>query len=289
MDQLKGVKGWLDSINIVYYEGTPNLSWNQDVAGFHKDWLVFLAKMDSVGEFKPTESEAPPVSNTTLIIDEIGTITTQPATPTLPDNIKPPSGSTFSFLLYASGKRTYTCTSNLGQGSWTLVGIETYFINLKNTGQSFDPGYQVVYHYSEDTPVSGKNLTWSAITKSDQSFVFGKSIAQSNDTADPDRNLPWELVQSTFNQEGGKLSNITYIVSGTNTIVGYTADYWFYSGGLPKTDDPKTPASTADPTATTTATTTDKPNASNMQITYNNYLIIFNFLMLFVVTTLIIM
>ncbi|CAJ0886914.1 989_t:CDS:2 [Entrophospora sp. SA101] len=57
MDQLKGVKGWLDSINIVYYEGTPNLSWNQDVAGFHKDWLVFLAKMDSVGEFKPTESE----------------------------------------------------------------------------------------------------------------------------------------------------------------------------------------------------------------------------------------
>ncbi|CAJ0754875.1 21715_t:CDS:2 [Entrophospora sp. SA101] len=211
MDQLKGVKGWLDSINIVYYEGTPNLSWNQDVAGFHKDWLVFLAKMDSVGEFKPTESEAPPVSNTTLIIDEIGTITTQPATPTLPDNIKPPSGSTFSFLLYASGKRTYTCTSNLGQGSWTLA-------------------------------VSGKNLTWSAITKSDQSFVFGKSIAQSNDTADPDRNLPWELVQSTFNQEGGKLSNITYIVSGTNTIVGYTADYWFYSGGLPKTDDPKTPA-----------------------------------------------
>jgi len=245
--------------------------------------------------------KSPPVANTTLIIDEIGTITVQPATPTLPENIKPPNGATFSFLLYASGKRTYTCTSSLGQSSWTLVGIETYFINVKNTGQSFGPGYQVVYHYLEDTPVSGGNLTWSAITKSDQSYVVGKSIAQSEDAADPVRKLPWELVQSTSNQEGGKLSNITYIVrvntyagieppanqcgvqyvSGKTLDVAYTADYWFYSGGKPQD-----PTNTTNPTA---ATATGSKSAGNTQIIYNNYLITFNFLMLFVITTLVIM
>jgi len=244
--------------------------------------------------------KAPPNGNGTLEIDEIGTITSQPASPILPDNLKPPSNATFSFLLYASGKRTYICHSSSGLRYWDLVGIETYFIN-DVVKLYFVPAYQVVYHYLEDTPVSGGNLTWSAITKSDQSYVVGKSIAQSEDAADPVRKLPWELVQSTSNQEGGKLSNITYIVrvntyagieppanqcgvqyvSGKTLDVSYTADYWFYSGGKPQD-----PTNTTNPTA---ATATGSKSAGNTQIIYNNYLITFNFLMLFVITTLVIM
>ncbi|CAJ0767576.1 6378_t:CDS:10, partial [Entrophospora sp. SA101] len=76
MSQLEGVKSWLDSIGIVYYEGTLNLNWtqivrniNKDPAGFYTNGgLSFLdmdgkddddleVSSDSASEFKLTESE----------------------------------------------------------------------------------------------------------------------------------------------------------------------------------------------------------------------------------------
>ncbi|CAJ0640789.1 14898_t:CDS:10 [Entrophospora sp. SA101] len=75
MSQLEGVKEWLDSIDILFYEGTLNLNWaqimrniNKDPAGFYNNggWS-FLdmdekdgdsdAPSDSASEFEPTESE----------------------------------------------------------------------------------------------------------------------------------------------------------------------------------------------------------------------------------------
>ncbi|CAJ0626882.1 13460_t:CDS:2 [Entrophospora sp. SA101] len=75
MNQLEDIKEWLYSMNILYYEGTPDLSWtqimrniNQDAIGFYKNggWS-FLdmdekdddseTQSDSVSEFEPTENE----------------------------------------------------------------------------------------------------------------------------------------------------------------------------------------------------------------------------------------
>nr|CAG8589919.1 176_t:CDS:2 [Entrophospora candida] len=76
MSQLEGVKSWLDSIGIVYYEGTLNLNWtqimrniNKDPAGFYtnggwsfldmdgKDDDDLEVSSDSASEFKLAESE----------------------------------------------------------------------------------------------------------------------------------------------------------------------------------------------------------------------------------------
>nr|CAG8645970.1 923_t:CDS:2 [Entrophospora candida] len=75
MNQLEDIKEWLYSMNILYYEGTPDLSWtqimrniNQDAIGFYKNGGGSFLDMDekdddsetqsdSVSEFESTENE----------------------------------------------------------------------------------------------------------------------------------------------------------------------------------------------------------------------------------------
>ncbi|RIA83211.1 hypothetical protein C1645_786881 [Glomus cerebriforme] len=206
----------------------------------------------------PTETPKAPVN---LIPTTIGTITTQPAT-AIPDTLAVPKGHNFAFLLYASGNQQYKCITN----QWLNSGADAMLINdVNDIQQHFDPAFEVAHHYISSTPIYGGNYTWDSLLPTDNSQVVTKFVDSVNSTQS--NAIPWEITAATFRKEGGRFSNTSYVlrvntnggisppqdqcgvqfIDGSTTQVQYTAEYWFYEGPLPGTEQPAQPAAPSSP------------------------------------------
>lgn len=222
---------------------------------YFKILIVSLLSLSLVEFASCQEAPKAPKAPTNLIVETIGTITKQPSV-TVPENLAVPTGHSFAFLLYARGDQLYQCVVSVpGQASssqWLNVNVDSYFINeLKD--QHFDPAFQVVHLYNINPAVNGGNYTWEALLKNDTTKLTAKSV---NTSSQGDANLPWELYAATQRDEGGRFSTISYVLRlNTNGGVAppknecgvqytdkstktttYEAEYWFYEGPLPGTE-----------------------------------------------------
>jgi len=140
----------------------------------------------------------------------------------IPDNLKPPAGSTPLLHLHAAGDQIYTCDGS----TWVFVAPNATLFD--------DSGRQVGSHFA--------GPTWEY---SDHSRVVGKAVANAN--PDPTA-IPWLLLQATGHQGNGTMQRVTAIQrlytkggkapstdcdaehKGRQARTHYTADYLFYTG-----------------------------------------------------------
>ncbi|CAG8624842.1 12153_t:CDS:2 [Acaulospora morrowiae] len=194
----------------------------------------------------------------------IGTVRQKPNSPDIPSNISVPSGSTFSFLLYGSGKNEWLCQS----GSWVLNNVTINLIN--NDNGHFDPSWEVASLFWQSTPINGGRATFKSLLDNDTSSIITKpdSSVASPDGTD---NINWER-QVVNSVPGGAFSNISYVLTistkrgispsastcgvqfqnNAKTSVDFTATYYFYAGSPPNT----TTAGPNSPTVKSDAVTT---------------------------------
>jgi uncharacterized protein DUF3455 len=140
----------------------------------------------------------------------------------VPDNLKPPAGSTLLLHLHAAGDQIYTCDGS----AWVFTRPNAMLFD--------DSGQQVGSHFA--------GPTWAY---ADHSRVIGKAVA--NATPDPTA-IPWLLLQATDHQGDGMMQRVTAIQrldtkggkapttdcdaehKGQEARSHYTADYLFYTG-----------------------------------------------------------
>jgi len=158
--------------------------------------------------------------------------------PPVPPALEPPAGATIKAHAHAEGAQIYTCTASGGTSAAGGAGATTYAWVLKAPdAKLYDAsGTQVGTHGA------GPSWTWR-----DGSVANGAKVAELNaPVADA---IAWLLLRVTSTTGTGILSDATYVqrlntaggkapatgcdatTAGTDTRSGYSADYYFYSGG----------------------------------------------------------
>jgi hypothetical protein len=162
--------------------------------------------------------------------------------PAFPPALAPPAGATVKLHAHAVGAQIYTCTASgapsTDGGAGADAGATTYAWVLKAPdAKLYDAsGTQVGTHGA------GPSWTWR-----DGSVANGAKVAEvPAPTADA---ISWLLLRVTSTTGAGMLSDATYVqrlntaggrapatgcdasTVGTDTAAGYSADYYFYSGG----------------------------------------------------------
>jgi hypothetical protein len=165
-------------------------------------------------------------------------LTPPPVAPAL----EPPAGATVKLHAHAVGAQVYTCAASGGPspdaGAGGAAGVTTYAWVLKAPDAKLydSSGTQVGTHGA------GPSWTWR-----DGSVANGTKVAELNaPVADA---ISWLLLRVTSTTGAGLLSDATYVqrlntaggkapasgcdatTAGTETRSGYSADYYFYSGG----------------------------------------------------------
>jgi hypothetical protein len=151
-------------------------------------------------------------------------------TPTVPANLRVPTGHVLYLVGHARGYQIYTCQADQSGYSWVLREPWAGLVD--------DTGSYIALHYA--------GPTWRA---PDGSAVVGARIASA---AAPSGNaIPWLLLQatSTSGLQGGAFTSTTFIQRintagglapasgcdqahvGATAAVFYTADYYFYRAG----------------------------------------------------------
>jgi hypothetical protein len=181
--------------------------------------------------------------------------------PAFPPALAPPAGATVKLHAHAVGAQIYTCTASGGTspdgGAVADAGATTYAWVLKAPEATLydSSGTQVGTHGA------GPSWTWR-----DGSIANGAKVAE---VAAPSADaISWLLLRVTSTTGTGLLSDVTYVqrldtaggrapatgcdasTVGTDTRAGYSADYYFYSGGGASTwlTAPEVPGDIAVPT-----------------------------------------
>ena len=181
--------------------------------------------------------------------------------PPFPPALAPPAGATVTLHAHAVGAQIYRCTAssaaNADGGAGVDAGATTYAWVLKAPDAKL--------YDSTDTQVgthgAGPSWTWR-----DGSVANGAKVAELNAPAADA--ISWLLLRVTSTSGAGVLSDATYVqrlntvggrapvtgcdatTVGTDTRSGYSADYYFYSGGGVSTwlRAPEVPSAIAVPT-----------------------------------------
>jgi hypothetical protein len=170
--------------------------------------------------------------------------------PSIPENLKVPSGNIAYLKAYAVGTQNYVCTQGAAGAVWKFLGPQaTLFLTfpwINGEGRQ-----QIATHFLSSNPADGgkSGPTWQHSL--DTSAVWGKVMANSTDPAyvAPGA-IPWLLLQVAGSQKGPMggsfLLQTTYIqrlntsggtapssgcdesAYGTFLLVPYTTDYFFY-------------------------------------------------------------
>lgn len=166
-----------------------------------------------------------------MMIAFLGSITAtaqSTSRPSVPDEIKAPSGEEIVLVAHASGSQIYTCTTATdGAYAWKLKAPEAELRDSRGA---------LIGHHSAGP-------TWK---HNDGSEVTGKMAAKS-DSPEKD-SIPWLLVTATAHSGNGILTRVTTIqrihtkggqppastdctaaTQGTEAKSPYTADYYFYA------------------------------------------------------------
>jgi hypothetical protein len=162
--------------------------------------------------------------------------------PSFPPALAPPAGATVKLHAHAVGAQIYTCTASgapsADGGADVDAGATTYaWVFKAPEAKLYDStGTQVGTHGA------GPSWTWR-----DGSVVVGAKVAELNAPAADA--ISWLLLRATSTSGAGVLSDVTYVqrlntaggrapatgcdatTVGTDTPSGYSADYYFYSGG----------------------------------------------------------
>jgi hypothetical protein len=156
----------------------------------------------------------------------------------VPSALAAPAGATVKVHDHAAGAQIYTCTASAADGS-ADAGATTYAWVLKAPDANLydSSGAQVGTH--------GAGPHWSS---SDGSVVNGMKVAQV-DSPQADA-IPWLLLRATSTTGTGIFSDVTYVqrldtaggtapatgcdwtTVGTDVRSAYTAEYYFYTGGV---------------------------------------------------------
>jgi hypothetical protein len=156
--------------------------------------------------------------------------------PTIPAALAVPAGATIKARTHAVGAQIYTCTASAGDAD---AGATTYAWVLKAPdAKLFDAdGVQVGTH--------GAGPNW---TSSDGSVAIGMKVAGVD--APAAGSIQWLLLRVSSTSGAGVFSDATFVQrlntaggvapatgcdatsAGTDTPVGYSADYYFYVGGV---------------------------------------------------------
>jgi hypothetical protein len=165
----------------------------------------------------------------------------------LPTAIQVPSGATLKLHDHAIGAQVYTCTPSStggaggsGAGGAGGSGATTYSWVLKQPDAVlYDSSFAMVGTH-------GLGPNWTSTV--DGSVVNGMKVAGVNSTATGA--IQWLLLQASSNTGTGAFSDVSYVqrlntaggvapatgcdatTSGTDTRIPYSADYYFFTGGL---------------------------------------------------------
>ncbi|HXJ19001.1 MAG TPA: DUF3455 domain-containing protein [Polyangia bacterium] len=168
----------------------------------------------------------------------------------LPPTLNVPAGATVKFHLHGIGDQIYTCTASsaggnggAGGGGAGGSGATTYSFVLKQ------PDAKLYDTTNTQVGTHGLGPNWTSTV--DGSVVNGAKVYQESSPAAGA--VPWLLLRATSSSGTGIFSDVTYVqrvnttggaapstgcdstTAGTDTRVGYTADYYFYAGGGPGT------------------------------------------------------
>jgi hypothetical protein len=156
--------------------------------------------------------------------------------PTAPAAIDPPAAAMLVARLHADGTQIYTCTASAADGGTDAAS--TYAWTLKAPQATLvDSGCTMA-----GTHFAGP--TWQS---TDGSSVVGARLASAASTTA--NSIPLLLLQATRTMGEGIFANVTFVqrldtksgnappdgcgaaTVGTETSVGYSANYYFYAGG----------------------------------------------------------
>lgn len=146
----------------------------------------------------------------------------------IPEQIKPPSGSNPLLTVYAKGDQIYQCSVNNGVYSWQVQAPDARLFDAQ--GNIVGNHYSgPIWEYKEGSRVVGRILNKIDIA--------------------PDSSISWLLVEVVAHNGNGLFADVSYInrvnthggvapISGCDSNhlggekrVGYTADYIFYTKG----------------------------------------------------------
>jgi hypothetical protein len=157
--------------------------------------------------------------------------------PTIPAALAVPVGATVKAHTHAVGSQIYTCTASAGDADAGATTTTYAFVLKAPDAKLFDAdGVQVGTH--------GAGPSW---TSNDGSVANGMKVAQVD--APAAGAIPWLLLRVSSTTGAGVFSDVTFVqrlntvagaapatgcdstTAGTDTPVGYSADYYFYVGG----------------------------------------------------------
>jgi hypothetical protein len=161
-------------------------------------------------------------------------------TVTVPAGIAVPSGAALKLKLHAIGAQVYTCTASGGADAGADGGATTYAWTLKQ------PDAKLYDDANVEAGTHGLGPNW---TSKDGSVVNGTKLAAADSPlADA---IQWLLLKAASHTGTGVFSDVTYVqrlnttkgkapaigcdaaALNAETRVGYTADYYFYTGDSP--------------------------------------------------------
>jgi hypothetical protein len=149
----------------------------------------------------------------------------------IPAAVAVPPGATLVERFHATGAQVYGCAAANGAYAWTLKRPDATLFDAANAE-------------------AGKHGAGPSWTAKDGSSVTGAKLAQA-DAPLPDA-VPWLLLKATSTAGHGRLGTVTFIQrlatkggkapatgcdaahAGAELRVGYSADYYFYTGGAAK-------------------------------------------------------
>ena len=165
---------------------------------------------------------------------------------TIPDMLAVPTGAAIKFRAHGRGTQNYTCvgTTTAAADAGTDASVTTY---------AWGPATPDAKLYDETNTQIGTHFagpTWKSSV--DGSDAVGSKVAS---VASPvATSIPWLLLKVVEHMGGGAFMDVTYVqrlntVNGvapatgcdettvsTTVAVNYTADYYFYTGGVTATD-----------------------------------------------------
>ena len=162
----------------------------------------------------------------------------------IPAALAAPTGATLKFRAHGSGSQVYTCTGTAAAADAGADAGTSYAWVLKAPDATLtdENGVQLGTHFA--------GPTWKS--SADASDAVGLKIAQTDaPLADA---IPWLLLKVTSHMGSGVFMDVTYVqrlnttkgkapatgcdatTAGMDTSVAYTADYYFYTGGVTPTD-----------------------------------------------------
>jgi hypothetical protein len=161
-----------------------------------------------------------------------------------PDILAVPTGATLKFRAHGRGSQVYTCTAaTAATDGGTDAGATTYSWVAVPDAKLYDQnGVQIGTHFA--------GPTWMSTV--DESDAVGAKMQQSPGATAND--IPWLLLKINSHMGMGVFTDVTFVqrlnttggvapatacdgtIAGMTVPVAYTADYYFFTGGVTAAD-----------------------------------------------------